>query len=101
VDAPSGSSSESSSFTITAYSFAYGGFVHRCGFGKPSDAGNEKSKMYSSSEIVRSASSTTGTPSPTFASASSRVGSSRCRPLMKTISASSITAASAGAGSKV
>ncbi len=57
--------------------------------------------MYSSSEIVRSASCTIGTPSPTLASASSRVGSSRWRPLMKTMSASSITAASVGAGSKV
>ena len=57
--------------------------------------------MYSSGVIVRSPSSTTSTPSRTFASASSRVGSSRWSPLMNTTSASAIACASDGAGSNV
>src|SRR5919106_573534 len=57
--------------------------------------------MYSSGEMVRSPSWTIGVPPGAFVRARASVGSSRCSPFTNTTSASAITRASAGAGSKV
>ena len=97
----SGSSACSSARIELAYSMARSGLVHRCGFGCPSDSGNEKSNTHSSRVTVLSASDRMTAPGFALARAISSDGCSRKSPLRIIRSASAISLATEGAGSKV
>ena len=95
-----GSAFTNASRITVAKDNAIGGLVHKCGFGFPAAFGNEKS--YSHSDGARVAvPNSHRTALVALASAISRVGSSKLKPFMNTMSDVSRVCAALGGGSKV